>query len=519
VKLSPRTDRAFAFAVRLMADAVMINLAFLATLDIHFLWTLVVQGLDTASATTAFYEHLGIYLRGAWLLTAVCLLVFYLSGFYSRGRSYRGRYKALVVTQATCLAYLIMTALTHLLSEAVRIPRSILLVTWVVSVAFLVGSRLWTTMWRSLFSLETKREQRPDHQGIRSVLVIGGAGYIGSALLPKLLREDYRVRLLDLFLFGEEPIADVIDHPNLEIMRADFRQVDKVVEAVQDMDAVIHLGGIVGDPACALNENLTIEVNLMATRMVAEVAKGCGVRRFIFASTCSVYGASDLIMDENSALRPVSLYAQSKVASEKVLMQVSNGDFAPVIIRFGTVYGFSGRVRFDLVVNLLTAKAVFDKKITLFGGDQWRPFIHVDDAAQGIFAALKAPAEQVQRQVFNMGSDEQNHTLAQVAELIKEQVPDARILDSGTDGDRRNYRVTFAKARRILGFVPKWTLQRGITQVLEAIRGRRVGDYRNAKYSNVKFLSEEGASLLGCQNGWVDELINGEPAMQQPKFN
>jgi nucleoside-diphosphate-sugar epimerase len=143
----------------------------------------------------------------------------------------------------------------------------------------------------------------------RMVLVIGGAGYIGSALVPKLLARGHRVRVLDRLFYGLEPIREVINHPNLEIIKADFRQVDKLVECMQGVDAVIHLGAIVGDPACALDRNLTIEVNLMATRTIAEVAKGYGIGRFIFASTCSVYGAStdDQLLTEESALNPLSL--------------------------------------------------------------------------------------------------------------------------------------------------------------------------------------------------------------------
>src|SRR5204863_6972480 len=138
----------------------------------------------------------------------------------------------------------------------------------------------------------------------------------------------------DLLLYSTEPIQEVLHHPHLEIIQDDFRHVDKVVEAVHDVHAVVHLGAIVGDPACALDEELTIEVNLMATRMIAEVAKGSGVHRFIFASTCSVYGASDEVLDERSALNPVSLYARSKIASEKVLMKMADDRFAPVILRF-----------------------------------------------------------------------------------------------------------------------------------------------------------------------------------------
>src|SRR5690606_17258118 len=152
----------------------------------------------------------------------------------------------------------------------------------------------------------------------------------------------YRVRLLDLLLFGEEPIREVISHPNLEIIRADFRQVDKIVQAMRGVHAVIHLGGLVGDPACSVDEELTVDINLTATRVVAEVARGEGVQRFIFASTCSVYGAGEDVLDEDSELNPVSLYARTKLASERVLQSMAGPDFAPVILRFGTIYGLSG---------------------------------------------------------------------------------------------------------------------------------------------------------------------------------
>jgi nucleoside-diphosphate-sugar epimerase len=198
-------------------------------------------------------------------------------------------------------------------------------------------------------------------------------------LPPKLLADGYRVRGADLFLYGTNPIASVLDHPELQIVRADFRRVDALVAGMQGVDHLVHLGGIVGDPACAIDEDLTIDVNLAATRLIGEVAKGNGIKHFVFASTCSVYGAADDLLTENSALNPLSLYARSKVASEKLLLEMADDRFTPIIVRFGTIHGLSGRTRFDLVVNLLSAKAVFEDCITVFGGDQWRPFLHVDE--------------------------------------------------------------------------------------------------------------------------------------------
>jgi nucleoside-diphosphate-sugar epimerase len=323
------------------------------------------------------------------------------------------------------------------------------------------------------------------------------------------LAAGYHVRLLDLLLYSTEPIQEVLQHPHLDIIQADFRHVDKVVEAMHDVHAVVHLGAIVGDPACALDEELTIEVNLMATRMIAEVAKGSGVHRFIFASTCSVYGASDELLDEHSALNPVSLYARSKIASEHVLQQLASIDFSPIILRFGTIYGLSGRTRFDLVINLLAAKAVREGTITVFGGDQWRPFVHVDDAALAVLKALEAPLVTVQNQTFNVGSDAQNYTIQQVGETIQRLVPTAEVIHMGSDADRRNYRVNFRKIRHTLDFVPQWTVEQGIQQVIARIQSGQIADYRDAKYSNVKFLSEEGvARLIRPHNGWAYELIN-----------
>lgn len=323
-----------------------------------------------------------------------------------------------------------------------------------------------------------------------TVLVIGGAGYIGSALLPRLFDTHDKVKVLDVLMYGKETIAPYLDHPKLEIIKADYRQLDQLVTAMQGVDTIVHLGGLVGDPACAWNESLTVEVNLTYTRVIAEIAKASGIKRFVFASTCSVYGASDEILDEESGLHPVSLYARSKIGSERALQRLMSPEFAVTILRFGTIYGFSGRTRFDLVVNLLTAKAYFDGVITVFGGSQWRPFVHVEDAAKAIEKVVNAPVPLVAGQTFNVGSEEQNATLGDVGRLVNRLVPTATYLDSGIDGDRRNYRVSFYKIREELGFKPDWTLEAGINQVLDALKAGKVTDYRDPRYSNVASLKE-----------------------------
>lgn len=345
----------------------------------------------------------------------------------------------------------------------------------------------------------------------RTVLVIGGAGYIGSALLPKLLQRGHRVRLLDRFFYGSDPIRAILHHPNLEIVRADFRRVDKLVECMRGADAVIHLGAIVGDPACALDTDLTIEVNLIGTRTIAEVAKGYGIKRFLFASTCSVYGAStdDKLLTEESPLNPVSLYAVTKLASERVLMDLASESFSPTCLRFSTIFGLSGRTRFDLVVNLLTAKALVDGEITIEGGDQWRPFLHVDDAATSLLQTLEAPLGKVHGQVFNVGGDEHNYTIQQIGEQIRKLVPQAELINVDSVGDQRNYKADFRKVREQLGFQPQWTIAEGVKQVIDLIQGGGVKNYAAAKYSNVKFLTEveSALSLVRNESSWAYDLV------------
>jgi nucleoside-diphosphate-sugar epimerase len=346
------------------------------------------------------------------------------------------------------------------------------------------------------------------------VLVIGGAGYIGSALLPKLLDEGYRVRVLDLFLYGTGPIAAVLNRPELDIVRADFRRVDALVAAMQGVDHLVHLGGIVGDPACAIDEDLTIDVNVAATRLIGEVAKGNGIKHFIFASTCSVYGAGDEILTESSTLNPLSLYARSKAASERLLFKMADDRFTPIVVRFGTIYGLAGRTRFDLVVNLLAAKAVFDGCITVFGGDQWRPFVHVDDAALAVAQLLCLPPGRG-ADIFNVGSNTENYTIGQVGEIVKRTVPEAELIFESAGQDPRNYRIGFTKIQGMIGFKPRWTVEDGVREVVAAIRAGAISDYREVHYSNERYLTEiNGNGLDRPQVQWAYDLLRQSPPPQ-----
>ena len=326
--------------------------------------------------------------------------------------------------------------------------------------------------------------------GDAPVLVTGAAGYIGSILVRRLLDRGYRVRVLDRLLYGDDAIRDILCHPRLEMIAADFRDRMVVARAVQGVSAVIHLGAIVGDPACALDEALTLTTNFEATGILAAAARQAGVRRFLFASTCSVYGASDEQLDETSPLNPVSLYADTKIAAERALLNLCDAAFAPVILRFATAYGHSYRPRYDLAVNVMTAKAVTEGQITIHGGDQWRPFVHVDDIARALVLALEAPVETVAGETFNVGADEQNHQLKEVGALIQRLIPRAQVLTNELVTDKRNYYVRFRKIRETLGFTPCHTLAGSIREMKEALDTGEVVDYRDRRYNNHQFLSQ-----------------------------
>ena len=494
-------------AVRMLADVIMVQAALILALLIR-LYIIVAfdpEYVATHTLSPVFRSYLVYYLNASWPISLVCLFTFYITGFYTYGRYYQGRYKLLVVTQAVCLAYLAYGSLSFFFGGQISFPRVALVLAWLFTILMVGGSRVWSQIWDQYVHPERSQRQTHKAEGERRVLVIGGGGYIGSALLKHLLDDGWHVRLLDLMIFGDAPLAEVHDHPRLEVIHGDFRHVEMVARSMQDVDAVVHLGAIVGDPACSLDEDLTIEVNLSATRMIAELAKTSGVERFVFASTCSVYGASDETMDEHTQPKPVSLYAHTKLAAEKLLLGMADANFAPTILRFSTIYGLSGRTRFDLVVNLLAAKAKLEGEITIHGGRQWRPFVHVDDAARSVAIMLSAPTGLVGGEIFNVGSDEQNYTIEQIGEIVHEQVVGATIITSEDNVDLRNYRVSFHKIRTLLDYTPNWTVEQGIHQVLEAIASGEVTDYQDHRYSNVKFLEQESGPLV--REDWAREMI------------
>jgi len=324
------------------------------------------------------------------------------------------------------------------------------------------------------------------------VLVTGGAGYVGSHLTRMLLEKGYRVRVLDKLMFGSAGLATLLDHPNLELQRGDILHVEDVLCALDGAEAVIHLAGLVGDPACSHDRDATVAINYEATKVMVEISKYRGVRRFLFASTCSVYGAAeDYVLNEGSVVSPVSLYAETNLKSEDIILRSLEGtDVVRGIVRFATVYGYSERMRFDLVVNILTAKAVADRRIEIYGGSQWRPNVHVQDAASGLACLLEAPAEKINGEIFNIGSNEQNYRISQLGEIVAACVPGVEVAHRAEQTDPRSYNVSFEKVRHVLGYRTRFTVEDGIHEVQVALTDGRVKDYREDRYYNVKYAED-----------------------------
>ncbi len=320
------------------------------------------------------------------------------------------------------------------------------------------------------------------------VLVTGAAGYIGSVLVRQLLAAGHEVRAVDALLFGGESIIELLEHPGFEFRKADVRDADAMAEAVRGTSAVVHLAAIVGDPACAQQPELAQSVNFDASVALFHLAEAAGAARFVFASTCSNYGKSvdpDAFVNEDSELKPVSLYARTKVAVERHLLEGERGRCAPTCLRFSTVYGLSPRPRFDLTVNEFTRDLALGRELVVFGEQFWRPYGHVRDLARSVSAVLEADRDAVAFDVFNVGHSDENYRKQTIVELIQAQIPDARVRYVAKDEDPRDYRVAFDKIRDRLGFEITRTVPDGIREIHEVVRQGFYLDPDHARFGNV----------------------------------
>lgn len=326
---------------------------------------------------------------------------------------------------------------------------------------------------------------------IETILIIGGAGYLGSMVCRELLQKGYKVKVLDNILYSDVGIKEFYKNKNFTLVNSDMRSIETVVNAIKGVDAVILLAAIVGDPASAIKPQNTIEVNYHSTKMIADICRYHQINRFLYASTCSVYGRdknSDKLTEE-SVMNPLSLYAKTKIESEKAIIKTMDGNFSPTILRLSTLYGLSPRMRFDLVVNILVAKAINDKQITIFGGKQYRPLVHVADAASAFVACLEAPLSKVKGEIFNVGSNDQNYMILDLGKIIHKEFPDAELLVNEDKEDERSYFIDFTKLSTILNFKPKYRVIDACNEIREAFeKGIITGRYTDPIYSNFGYL-------------------------------
>lgn len=327
---------------------------------------------------------------------------------------------------------------------------------------------------------------------MRTVLVTGGAGYVGAVLAPKLLRRGYQVKVLDLFLFGDRVLSEVAAAPALEQIRGDIRDQGLLRDVLPGCDAVIHLACISNDPSFELNPTLSKAINYHAFEPLVSISKKSGVRRFIYASTSSVYGISDCAdVTEDHPLVPLTDYNKYKGLCESVLSRYQSPEFTTVIIRPATVCGYSPRLRLDLSVNILTTLAVNRRKITILGGTQKRPNIHVDDISDLYADLLAIPPTRIAGKTFNAAY--QNHTIAELGEIVRgvvvREMPELApiAIETSATNDRRSYHVSSEKIRRELGFVPARTLEDAVTDLCAAFRDGKVPNpLDDIRYYNVK---------------------------------
>jgi nucleoside-diphosphate-sugar epimerase len=289
------------------------------------------------------------------------------------------------------------------------------------------------------------------HNSEVHTLVTGGGGYIGSGLCPHLLAAGHHVICFDRFFFGEDTVRSNAENKRFKLVRGDIRGIDKTL--FKGIDFVVHLAGLSNDPCSDLDVNWTTSINYEGAMECARQARAAGVKRFIFASSCSVYGyAKQMPVTEESACEPVSLYAQSKLATERELTKMAALDFVVTFMRNATVYGFSPRMRYDLIINSMTWHAFRNRKVYILGGgQQWRPLIHIQDICRAIICMLDAPADAINARAFNIGSTEQNYRVHEVAAKVKKILPGIELETVSGDTDIRSYNVSFARKYGVRG--------------------------------------------------------------------
>ena len=322
----------------------------------------------------------------------------------------------------------------------------------------------------------------------KKILVTGGAGYVGSRLVPKLLAEGYQVRVLDIFLFGSESLNAVKGNPNLELITGDIRDETAVVEAIRGCDVVMHLACISNDSSYDHNPTLAKAINLDCFPMMVKAAKSEGVKRFIFPSSSSVYGVrSESQITEDLVLEPFTGYSSCKAQCEEILLKEQSPDFTVFTFRPAAVCGYSPRMKLDITVNILTTCAVVNGKIRLFGGSQKRPSLHIEDMCDFYLKSLEWTHDQINGKVYNVGC--QNYALTEMAQLIKGVIGSHIEVSSEPTNDLRTYHICSDKVKAELNFVPQYSIESAVQDIVAAYAEGKITDpFNNPLYHNVKIM-------------------------------
>lgn len=324
---------------------------------------------------------------------------------------------------------------------------------------------------------------------MKKVLITGVAGYIGSVLARQLLAKGYKVRGFDALFFGGESLVSIYNNHSFEFIKGDVREKELVNQALDGIDAVVHLAAIVGDPACSKQPELTESINWDATKYIYDRSQEFKrIKNFVFASTCSNYGKMEGsgFLNEESPLRPVSLYAKLKVQFEKYLKDSkTRDDFIPTSLRFSTVYGLSPRIRFDLTVNEFVRELTLGKELVIFGEQFWRPYCHVIDLARACILVLESPTEKVDHEVFGVGDTRENYQKQMLADEMLKVIPNGKIKYVKKDEDPRDYRVNFDKITKELCFSITKTVPVGITEIFELLKNGLLKNPYDENYKNI----------------------------------
>lgn len=301
------------------------------------------------------------------------------------------------------------------------------------------------------------------------VLVTGGGGYIGSVLVPRLLQEGYKVKVLDRFFFGKETLASVAKNPKLTLIQDDTRWFDPKI--LKNVDVVMDLAALSNDPSGELDPQKTLDINYKGRARVARLSKEAGVKRYILASSCSIYGFRDGQLDEKSPINPLTTYAKANRLAEVNAKKLASDKFTATMLRFATVFGYSPRMRFDLAVNGMVLGFFKNREVPIMrDGTQWRPFIHVKDVAESYVKVIQSPSDKINGELFNVGSDEQNYQILSLAKDVAHAIKIPFKKKWYGDPDHRSYKISFKKIRDTLGYRTKYTVDAGAKEIYAALK-------------------------------------------------